>query len=217
MSRYINDDAKIEAGTRLAAKVSIDQLANSMFNQAKLIADDPLSFNDISVQDLIDESENAVYWVIANLLCFDSTIDRDNEYYVRADHCVTEINDFGVDIGDSLAGFHTINELTFFGFFAGTPQDHAVFMIIYHDGKQLRLYTPIRGNMVNVDYKTVIGRELEKADEETIEKYRQMPMGESRLDDLYVQKYGYDMADFEVIGLNHIAIKEDILTAFVAI
>lgn len=193
--RFLNDDVKIEAGTRVAAKMPAEQLARSMYNHAKLLTDSPETFAQFAGLDLFCEAENAVCCVAETLLRLHQTVSQDNQYNVRTYHCTTKVHDFGVDIGEPIGGFHKIDDLAFFGFFAGDAWDYATFMIIYHDGDDLRLYTPIRGNFVNMDYNTALGRESD--------------VGAT---DIYVQKYGYDKINVETVGFNWDAIREDILT-----
>lgn len=193
--RFLNDDVVIEAGTRTAIKISVEKLAEIMYDHAELTSDMPGFFTRFSEHDLVENYEEAVYGVTEALLRLDETIDKDNKYNVRPYHCTTEVHDFGVDVGEPLGGFHTIGNLTFFGFFAGDAWDYATFMVIYHDGQRLRLYTPVRGNFVNVDYNTALGREPD-----------------ARADDAYVQKYGYAKMELETVGFNWDSIREDIVT-----
>lgn len=209
--RFINDDVKIEVGARTTVKISVDQLANRMFHEAKLITDDYPMFTKLSTPDLVNECENAVYCVVKTLMRLNPIILADNKYNVRPYHCATEITDFGADVGESIAGFHTIDGLTFFGFFAGDAWDYATFMVIYHDGKNLRLYTPVRGNFINTDYETALGGEFDKADAETIKKFGMLGAEEYSLADIYVQKYGFERMELEEVGFNFDAIRDDIL------
>lgn len=210
--RFLNDDVVIEAGTRTATKMSIEKLAEIMYDHAELTSDMPGLFTRFSERDLVENYEEAVYGVVESLLRLDETIDKDNKYNVCPYHCTTEIHDFGVDIGSPLGGFRTIGDLTFFGFFAGDAWEYATFMVIYHDGKSLRLYTPVRGNFVNTDYNTALGREFDKSDEDILASFGMFGNETQTLADIYVQKYGYEKMELEKVGFNFDAIKEDIAT-----
>jgi hypothetical protein len=211
--RFLNDDVAIEAGARTAIKKPAKQLARFMYNRAKSLTDSPEIFTQFTGFDLFCEAENAVYCVAETLLEFHPAISQDNRYNVRTYHCTTAITDFGADVGEPLGGFHTIGDLTFFGFFAGDAWDYATFMIIYPDGDNLRLYTPIRGNFVNTDYNTVLGRECDTSDEDILTSFGLLESDTQTLADIYVQKYGYEKMDLEKVGFNWDAIKEDIKTA----
>lgn len=64
---------------------------------------------------------------------------------------------------DGLSGLHTLdNGLTFLGFVAGGDWELPVFSIVYWDGKDLRGYTPLSGNIFNPVSKTAFGSEEER-------------------------------------------------------
>jgi hypothetical protein len=93
------------------------------------------------------------------------------------------------DLGQHLLGMqHFNNGITFYGFIAGGDGQRSVFMILYQDGENLRLYTPLWGNKLNLN--------------------RHEPLMNDERSEKYMKKYGLDK---KTLGFNWNAIKVDIL------
>ncbi len=58
-----------------------------------------------------------------------------------------------------LLGFHTINGIPFYGFFACGDWECAIFYVVYHDGTQFRGYRPVEGNPWNTDNNSAYGND----------------------------------------------------------
>lgn len=136
------------------------------------------------------DAKKAIRAVMKNdRIAQDNVFGVDIENFI-CNYCPT----LNVDIGSrpSLLGEHTLdNGLTFYGFIAGGDGQHGVFMILYHDGEGLRLYTPVWGNKLNIN--------------------RQEPLMYDKRSDNYISKYGLKR---NTLGFNWHAMKFDILANF---
>ena len=135
----INDDFNVLPGKRKFVKISIDELKSKLGDKGiPLISEE---YNDIITKDFKYK------------FC-------DWEYYTSDEE---EIGGKTLsELSNGWVGFHTLsNGLTFHGTVA-LAQDGgmAVFYITYFDGKNIRVYMPTRGNLVNTDCKTILGNEL---------------------------------------------------------
>lgn len=96
------------------------------------------------------------------------------------------------DLGEHLLGLRRLDSgFAFYGFIAGGDGQRGVFTIMYHDGENLRLYTPRWGNKLNLNR------------QETL-------MNDSR-SEKYMKKYGLDKS---TLGFNWNAMKIDIMANF---
>ena len=211
--RFINDDHNPPPGLRNAVKIDQLSLAAAMIGKA------------MQIDDTIDDDGLWEFWytdgelseqVLRTLMVNDYNTMKDNQFNVSFYNCSETVHDFGCDIGENLGGFHTLkNGLTFFGFFAG--EIYATFIIAYHDGNDVRLYTPVKGNLVNMDYQTALGDEFNGDMEDDVRNDLINKHGifgnEPPLADIYVQKYGFERMELEKVGFNFDAIQEDIMAA----
>lgn len=120
----------------------------------------------------------------------DPILNADNVFGVGIENFICDdYKPNGLDIGQPLLGVqHFTNGLTFCGFIAGGDGQRSVFMVLYHDGQNLRLYTPRWGNKLNLN--------------------RQEPLMNDECSEKYMRKYGLDK---KTLGFNWNAIKIDIL------
>lgn len=73
---------------------------------------------------------------------------------------------------DKITGFQTLpNGLTYWGCVAGGDWEHAVFYIVYWDGKKLRGYVPKEGNLWNTEKNSAYGNNEESDDEDAIRRF----------------------------------------------
>lgn len=158
MKRFINDDYKVKAGGRSAAKITKDQLKeliHAYVEKYSMQMTDAKSYGYYYDDDM--EPEDYLMGVLRV-----APISKDVKY---------EFDDENYNWEGEYAGYNTLdNGLTYFGFWAGGDWEFGVFGIIYYDGKQLRAYIPTRGNMVNTKTKAAIG-DGDEEDDEIIEKY----------------------------------------------
>ena len=197
VKRFINDDVKLKHGGRKAVRISQEELAHLMYQQA----------NDLTTrrfgEDLPFPDDGAWckdgnhYALITTLMEEDKSLMADVCKYDM--FCCSEATLDGMSsVGTTnLTGMHTLkNGLTFYGYFHSVDcGPSCAFVIIYHDGKKLRAYVPTRGNTVNVILKCVVGMEYESIDPDEAEaKYRKHGIWkDNEYDDeliwLYLDKY----------------------------
>lgn len=151
--RFINDDVKLKVGGRSAAPISEAELEEMMLKTAQR-HNDELSDAELPLEEM------DLYYVVQALHHW--VINKDNKFNVDGENVIVPDDEYDddefEDIGESLLGFHTLqNGLTFFGYMAGGDWESPVFMIIYYDGKKLRGYTPSYGNAVHLDCKCAFG------------------------------------------------------------
>lgn len=159
MPRYINDDATVKQNGRKAMAISIEQLANLMLKRAKQIADICKGYDIPAKGDML-HSVRLQREVLDVLYHNDEHIRNDNKYSVDGENLLLSNRRNPSD--SDLMGFRRLpNNIPVFGFKAGGDWETPVFMIIYFDGKNLRSYTPARGNCVNCDCKCAFGSESE--------------------------------------------------------
>ena len=191
---FINDDVELRHNIRKAAKISIDEFRDIIKNKLSCTS----SYFDFETR-------------IAGFCIYDDIICRDNEYNVAFDTILMDNDE------NDPYGYQTYeNGLTFYGFKACGDWEFPVFMIIYYDGENLRLYTPIYGNAVNLDSYTAIGSESgydSRLTQEKIEEYKKL--GFYKNNDLYCSPYlrKYKMKHLNEVPTNYDAIKKDILAA----
>jgi len=120
------------------------------------------------------------------LACYyPSMLKKDFKYdFVLAEDVYVE--DLFKSTKDALMGIQTLsNELTFCGYIIGGEGHGYPFMYVisYFDGKNMRVYVPTKGNLVNRDFKCPIGNENinEDIDEEILEKIAKKYLKEGRL------------------------------------
>ena len=145
MARFINDDVKLRKGGRKATKITIDELKKQIvkfYNKHCLEdGDEECTMENLSLYDIF-ENEN---------------IDKDRKFYLYWEDyydSISDISTFGNadDIGESLIGFHTLdNGFTFLGVGGCADWGLRSFTILYYDGKTIRCYTPSYGNLINLD------------------------------------------------------------------
>lgn len=159
--RFINDDVKLKIGGRKAVKITKENLGKLILNKA-LHAPEAM-VNVLGAMDAkwYEGCEYCQFLQLVTALMSDSTIQKDNKFQTYAENvCGHEYVQDEEEVGNHLMGMHTLdNGLTFFGFAVGGDWGLPVYMIIYSDGKTLRLYTPSCGNSVNLDFKCALGSE----------------------------------------------------------
>jgi len=155
---FFNDDYKVKAGGRNAARITQDELKAII---AKYI--------EKYVPDEYDEDEEDFDYLLPELMCECKDIEKDLKYYFDCENFTTKQGEFDVD--DKYLGYQTLdNGLTFLGFCAGGDWECPIFGIIYYDGKKLRGYIPTRGQMINRKSKSAIGND-DELDEEFFAEY----------------------------------------------
>lgn len=220
--RFINDDRKVKPNGRKAPRITIAELQEKMYKRAKALAPEAMNGDELEeeltcVEDM--ESGYGLALAIEAIHSTDATICKDNHFHIGC----SEMNIPGecdyVDDGPfapALCGWQTLpNGFTFFGYVTATGGLFDAFVIIYHDGKKLRMYTPVRGNKINMDYKCSFGDEY--ADDETkiLDKYRKAGLDVDRYVNsqerfvLYAQMYEQNPWE---MPYNWHAIREDIET-----
>jgi hypothetical protein len=222
MARFINDDVMLRYDGRKAVKITPAELAEKMFKQYRKLN----NATDAEMQKIRNEGAGET---LMGLFETDAVIEKDmrfvayceNLYYDRYYCHNGHLRGMAASIGDPLINFQTLsNGLTFFGFLADDDGGIPCFMIIYYDGENLRLYTPIRGNFVNVDCESELGSEGcyckangdMRFDEDALEqKYRKLGIWSDSYDanymTMYLSKYNLNT---ENIFFNWDAIREDI-------
>lgn len=173
--RFINDDNTVKANARKAARISINDLQRLMFERVMQVNsswyEDDINDYLHSVDDI--KSDEGLVTAIKTLFFDDPTIRQDNLYdlgscdiaipgvekYSNASHDYY-YNDG--KYGEMMFGWHTLpNGFTFLGFTTAEGGCLDAFAILYFDGQKIRLYTPVRGNHINMAYQVVLGSEYE--------------------------------------------------------
>lgn len=181
--RFINDDIKLRHGGRRAVKLTVEELEDRLQKQYESLTGDS-SGNFISL------------CAVEELLSSDKTVQKDNKYIASFAEMSDDDSDYN-GTGKSLLGFHTLdNGLTIYGFVVEGDETGKIFALFYHDGKKIRLYTPIRGNLVNTDCKCAIGGiPSDDVDYDKLEaKYRKLGVwydddDYNHVHDMYLSKY----------------------------
>lgn len=180
--RFINDDQKVKADGRKAARIAIDDLQRMIHERAILVTSSRYYLNNIGSLADVQAGGMALHCAIEVLHHNDAVIRRDNVYNIGCDNiCVPGCQEYKDEnngkFGEHLCGWHTLpNGLSFFGYISAGDGMSGAFNIIYFDGNHLRLYTPVRGNLINMDYKCAFGDEGtmdEDLDERLMRKYRE--------------------------------------------
>lgn len=196
MARFINDDAKVRTGGRNAVKLGIAELQEKIWKHLCK------THSDMDEEDpnVVPTDANAYMPLLDTY--DDEKMEKDIKFANYVENCIVDKKYIGAKYtGDSLLGFHTLdNGLTFFGIMGGSDWSWAMFSIFYYDGKRIRAYTPIRGNMVNTDFKSALGLEGEydDTDEEKVqEKYEKLGIYSepSDSDSVGAQIFGRDPED----------------------
>lgn len=222
--RFINDDVKLKVGGRTAVSISKEELEEMMLKVAQ-------RHNDELADAELPLEEMDLYYVVQTLHHW--AVNKDNKFNVDGENVIVPDdeydNDEFEDIGESLLGFHTLqNGLTFFGYMAGGDWESPVFMIIYYDGKKLRGYTPSYGNAVHLDCKCAFGSGSREMDE--IPAYRKKygncnawkePKTDWEIQDVlrncYLEKYDMYPREDNYIPVNFDAMKQDIESRIVVV
>lgn len=209
MARFINDDAKVRVGGRNAVKIGISELQEKIWKHlckthSDMDEEDPnvVPTDADAYSPLLDTYD-------------DEKMAKDIKFENYVENSIVDEKSIGAKYtGKSLLGFHTLdNGLTFFGIMGGSDWSWAMFSIFYYDGKRIRAYTPIRGNMVNTDWKSALGLEGEYGDvdeDEVQKKYEKLgiysapadsdsigtaifgrdPVEDESWEEMYLKKYG---------------------------
>jgi hypothetical protein len=223
-ARFINDDVKLKVGGRKAAPITKERLGRMILETARNnpneMVRDVLSTLDEKWYEYCDGSQ---FLQICTSLTEDKSLQKDNKFHACAENVVGhKYYPSHTEIGKPLMGMHTLdNGLTFFGFAVGGDWELPVYMIVYFDGKKLRLYTPSYGNLVNLDFKSALGSEDTdcKNIDKIIKKYEKLGVYPEDEDDFfdrpavtYLAQYGIDEDGFDCgeANYNWDAIKQDI-------
>lgn len=221
--RFINDDQKVKAGGREAARIAIGDLQRMIHERAILVTSSRYYLDNIGQLADVQAGGMALHCAIEVLHHNDTIIRRDNVYNVGCDTiCVPGFQEYRDEtngkFGEHLCGWHTLpNGLSFFGYISSEDGMVDAFNIIYFDGKNLRLYTPVRGNLINMDYKCAFGAEGEideDVEERLMRKYREAGIDVEKYEDIdefwlvYPALYGFT----DVPPYHWNAIREDIET-----
>ena len=193
---FINTDAKLKIGGRKAAQISRKALFDQILEAARLSSKNNPGYYDSlnqAVYNNMDE-DNIMTQAVQALVNLDSRCIKDYKFKASAENVMCFEREGG------LMGFHTLpNGLTFYGFYMGGDWEHPIFMILYHDGKNIRLYTPTCGNTINLDCKCALGSESEDMIPKLEAKYKKLGVWipqdkhdnfENPLTSMYVAKYG---------------------------
>ena len=211
MYLYINTDTTVRNGGRSAVNMTQAELKDALLNKALSISHGTVYYDYIQDELKSHGDEDSLMRHVVSAIIEDEAVAKDIKFNVSNENVLCEANMGG------MMGFHTLaNGLTFYGFHMGGDWEHPVFMILYHDGKKVRLYIPSCGNAVNLDCKCALGSEedSEAVDWCKLEKdYKRLGIWipENDRDDLlhplasmYVAKYGinqdwtvYDGLDYE--------------------
>lgn len=196
MYLYINTDTTVRSGGRSAVNMTQEELKEALLNKALSICQGTVYYDYIQEELQSNDEDNLMHLVVSTII-EDGAVEKDIKFNVSNENVLCEANMGG------MMGFHTLaNGLTFYGFHMGGDWEHPVFMILYHDGKKIRLYIPTCGNAVNLDCKCALGSEedSENVDLCKLEKdYKSLGIWipENDRDDLshpfasmYVAKYG---------------------------
>jgi hypothetical protein len=184
--RFINDDVVLVHDTRTAAYYSSTwELASYVEHLVEKCGfQKPQGITNWNQDDEV--ANKAMRAVFGN----STTIQEDNRFGVGVENFVCRnYRAKSGDIGKSLLGWNFMEHgLAFYGFIAGGDGQRGVFMILYHDGENVRLYTPRWGNALNT--------------------FRQEPLANDKRSEKYMEKYKLNKS---TIGFNWDAIRFDIL------
>jgi hypothetical protein len=226
---FVNSDAKIRCGGRKTTKISENELIELLFKRAVSVAEDIASLEDLipededelpeklSAEEILEDEQYSMAAIISTLMSDDSTVIHDNKYIVGTENVLVAGDG---EPENHLMGLRTLsNGLTFYGFKIGADWEIPIFMMLYYDGKSIRLYVPTYGNCVNTDLKCAFGSEIEYEIEDgcKFEKtYRKLGIWIEKsewdkipqpLVTMYLNKYGISVNDLKC---NWDAIREDI-------
>lgn len=182
--RFINDDAVLLHDKRIAPYQSS---AHPLVGQIDKLAQ---KYGYVSDSYPVGKTDEIVHRRFKTIMQNDPIIKEDNVFGVGIENFMCNnyprtIN----DIGNNLLGLRRFdNGIAFYGFIAGGDGQRSVFMILYHDGENLRLYTPRYGNKLNLN--------------------RQEPLMNDDRSEKYMARYELDKTTW---GFNWNAIKIDIL------
>lgn len=164
MPRYINDDAPVTPNIRQAARITTDQLKQIMvseYNNAPSVKQFNAPYDENSYPDIgqaVTDLVAVLSYENPKIIQDCSNIDFDLE---NLDASSPAVFGYAGDQGADLCGLHTLpSGLTFCGAIAGGDWEQPLFYIIYYDGKDLRAYIPIKGNVVNCDTLSAFGSEV---------------------------------------------------------
>lgn len=234
VKRFINDDVKTRIGSRNAVRITHAELRQKIIQRGNALGCDDETED---VYFLLENDETFEVDGFAREMILDYAINtnRDKECAI-GDPYLPEDYELS-DVGTPILGYHTTeNGFTFFGLIDALEESYPIFRIIYWDGKKLRLYTPKRGNLYQVELAHPLACWCSTdADEDKIEKlvkkykkagiwpnggcddfdelhdyYCEMDeddAGENVYIDLYLKKYGLN---YETLGFNWDAIQEEI-------
>ena len=217
--RFINDDVKLRKGGRKAPRISQDNLRDIIIREAQRIDKEEFEYAVKERKgDAAKELLIATYILTGN----EGYFEKDNKFQLGWDNFSFKSSEYFS--ADHLCGLHTLNNgFTFLGFETAGDEQMPAFGVMYHDGKQLRVYFPTYGNYVNLDFKCALGSEWDDEQARKAEKlYRKLgiwdeanpelfPYHTPRWDALYCAKYGLNVYDcFNWKNINWKALREDI-------
>lgn len=208
-TRFINDDFVAKSNSLRAAKISQEELKSKIM---EITVGD--SWFDKMKQD---SSEYRIQgWAVRAVF---RKANKDNIYRLGDNiHSTQDLCACGHMPTNHLLGWHTLeNGLSFCGFLVDNNVwdvgDTGTFAVVYFDGKQLRSYTPVCGNDINLKYKTSLGSEAHVLYKNDYKKYQEAgSSGEAaEMCDAYLAKY--DLTRNTLVH-NWDAIKKELETVF---
>jgi len=144
------------------AQLMVDSVKNQSHEAEEAFLEELVELGD-KIKSPFDIFEKS-YHFQALITTVSDDVEKDL-YKVQFDWENFEFDDKSSNVNDNtLLGFHTINDLTFLGCYAGGDWEHPVFFIIYYDGKKLRAYIPTDGNPWNTDTKSAYGNHKDEID-----------------------------------------------------
>lgn len=186
MCLYLNTDKKlIKKGGRKANMCSIDFLKTKIENVLKKSSE----YDDSEIEDMLKSGDISIIDIFEN----SSKIETDlGKVQFDLENCTSKSGEF-TDYGGLLVGFHTLsNGLSFLGCLAEGDWEYPVFFIIYYDGKSLRGYVPICGNLINRDGMSAFGNNDD-------EKFMQKELGADYNESSWKEvQYNWDLIEEDI-------------------
>ena len=159
--RFINDDIHVVPESIPAKAISKDELLTIVQTEANDLRQ--ASKNKSCPKRYLERDEDMSEEYVKMILWMNKQVNKDNAYHLCMKSIASDYlyNPFvrKKDVGTHLIGFQTLpNGISFLGFI-NRGERYNSFSILYYDGNDVRMYTPLRGNCVNADYKMTFGGE----------------------------------------------------------
>ena len=157
-TRFINDDIKVDTHLN-ASEISKEELKEIVLKAALM--------NDWVKDNLENWGKDSRQFLRAAVMTVFRTLGDDNIYRLTDDVYAVSEESFGhyYELAENhLLGLRTLeNGVSFWGFLTDNNVwnvgDPGTFAVLYHDGKRIRLYTPVCGNDINTYMMTSLGME----------------------------------------------------------